>query len=206
MVEMNMSDVVRQVTRLIGDENETQIFNTDIMDWANEYIMVLARESEFNQLLDQSTYGPSTTGRTVPLQFIGEKRVTFNDVPLNRTTLLELDKLGAETSSGNPTHFYFWGSVMFLWPTPSTSGTLKIWYTAAVNAIGDMDSELPCPLIYHKDVVRACIMRAREQSEDFEQAAALAAEVTQLTGKVSYDQAFQSREGYPVVRGDPADA
>jgi len=205
---INMSDVIRQVTRLVGDEYETQVQKTDILDWANEYIMLLSREAEFNQLLLQVNYTPATTGVALPPQFIGEKRVTFNDVALEKTSLTELDDIGGlptDTSSG-VTHFYMWGNFIWLYPTPSVTGALKMWYVAAVNAVADLDADLPLPLIYHKDVVRACVMRFREQSEDYEQLAAMATEVDKNTAKIIHDQTFQSRETYPIVKPDPWDA
>ena len=204
---MNMTDVVRQVTRLVGDEYETQVQKTDILDWANEYIMLLARDAEFNQLLFSQQYTSTTPGLPLPVQFIGEKRVTFNDVPLDKTSLTELDNIGGNpiASTSEVTHFYMWGNYIWLWPTPANTGTLNMWYVGAVNAVGDFDADLPLPLIYHKDVVRACVLRFREQSEDYEQLQAMNDEVSKLTAKIIHDQTFQSRETYPVVKPGPGD-
>jgi len=206
---VNLGDVVRQVQRIFGDTYEVQIQVSDIKDWANEAMTIIVRQAETNQNTQKFDYGPTSTGVALPTQFIGEKRVTFNGIPLDKTTIGELDNLGSppETNSGTPTHFYIWGNTLYLWPLPPTLVTqgLQLWYIEAPARLDDLNIPLPIPLVFHPDVVRMCLVRARELNEDYEQARVLQAEVDQNLGKIRYDQEARPRETFPVVRDDPAD-
>lgn len=203
-----MGDVIRQVQRLFGDTFEVQINVADIKDWANEAMLQIVRQAETNQASASFTYGPTTDGVALPTQFIGEKRVTFNGLALDKSSINELDDLGAApTDSGTPIMFYTWGPKMYIWPPPASSVTngLIIWYIEAPNRVDDVNVQLPIPLVFHMDVVRMCLIRARELNEDYEQARVLKAEVDANLGQVRYDQENRARETFPVVRDDPAD-
>jgi len=206
---LNLGDVIRQVQRLFGDSFEVQIEVGDIKDWANEAIMQVVRQAETAQAEFQATYGPTTDGVTLPTQFIGEKRVTFDGVPLERVTINELDDIGVLPSdiAGSPCKFYVWGDKIYLWPLPATSVTngLKVWYVQAPARIDDPNVPLPLPVVFHMDVVRMCMVRARELNEDYEQARVLKQEVDANLGAVRHDQENRMRETFPVVRDDPAD-
>jgi len=206
---VNLGDVIRQVQRLFGDSYEVQINVSDIKDWANEAIMQIVRQAETNQQSAQFTYGPSTDGVDLPTQFIGEKRVTFAGIALEKTSLNELDDTGASPTAtgGSPSKFYTWGSKMYLWPVPHTSVSngLVLWYIEAPNRVDDTNAQLPIPLVFHMDVVRMCLIRARELNEDFEQARVLKAEVDANLGNVRYEAENRTRETFPVVKDDPGD-
>jgi hypothetical protein len=206
---VNLGDVIRQVQRIFGDSFEVQINVTDIKDWANEAMMQIVRQAETNQNSAQFTYGPTTDGVTLPDQFIGEKRVTFNAIALEKISINELDDLGVTPTdtAGAPSRFYLWGKKMYIWPMPSTAVTngLIVWYIEAPNRVDDVNIQLPIPLVFHQDVVRMCLIRARELNEDYEQARVLKAEVDANLGQVRYDQENRARETFPVIRDDPGD-
>jgi hypothetical protein len=206
---VNLGDVIRQVQRIFGDSFEVQINVTDIKDWANEAMMQIVRQAETNQASASFTYGPTTDGVTLPDQFIGEKRVTFNAIALEKTTVNELDDIGVSPSdtAGSPSKFYTWGKKMYIWPMPPTAVTngLVMWYIEAPARVDDTNVQLPIPLVFHQDVVRMCLIRARELNEDYEQARVLKAEVDANLGQVRYDQENRARETFPVIRDDTAD-
>lgn len=205
---MNLGDVIRQVQRLFGDSFEVQINVSDIKDWANEAIMQIVRQAETNQASASFTYGPTTDGVDLPAQFIGEKRVAFNGTSLEKTSINELDDVGINsTDTGAPNKFYIWGSKMYLWPVPSPSVTngLVLWYIQAPARVDDVNIQLPVPLVFHMDVVRMCLIRARELNEDYEQARVLKAEVDANLGQVRYESENRARETFPVIKDDPGD-
>jgi len=206
---VNLGDVVKQVQRLFGDNFEVQIKVDDIIDWANEAMMAIVRQAETNQASASFTYGPTTDGVTLPVQFIGEKRVTFNGVPLEKTSINELDDIGVLPTdiAGTPVKFYTWGGKMYIWPAPAASLTngLIIWYVEAPARVDDVNIQLPIPVVFHMDVVRMCLVRARELNEDYEQARILKQEIDANMGQVRFDQENRARETFPVVRDDPGD-
>jgi hypothetical protein len=205
---MNCNDVVRQVQRLFGDIYEAQITVPDIVDWINDAITTLARETEFYELIQTTAYGTATDGVTLPTQFIGEKRVTWNDCPLNKTTILELDDIGSLPSDTGPavSHFYFFTGKTYLHPKPSETKDLVLYYVASPASVGaDMNAQLPLPGHFHQTIVRRCMIRARELNEDWDQVQKLQQEVDANLGKTRDDQQNRGRETYPVVKDDPAD-
>lgn len=206
---MNLGDVVRQTQRIFGDTFEVQISVSDIKDWANEAMMQIVRQAETNQAKAVFDYGPEIDGVDLPTQFIGEKRITFEGISLNKTSLNELDDIGVQPtdSTGAPSKFYIWGGKLFLWPVPTTlvENGLELWYIEAPPRVDDVNLQLPIPLVFHMDVVRMCLIRARELNEDYEQARVLKAEVDANMGQVRYDQENRTRETFSVVRDDPAD-
>lgn len=207
---MNLNDVVRHVQRIFGDEYEVQIKTEDIVDWANESIVTIARETEFKTgTLGPVPYGPSTDGVALPTQFIGEKRVTWDSVPLDRAEINQLDDMTTVETTGvlgaRPTHFYFWDEKIYLHPTPGQAANLVMNYVATPSTHTEMSAPLPLPLHHHWTVIRMCLVRARELNEDFDQAARLQTEVDGLLGKSRDDQNNRFRETFPVVKDDPAD-
>jgi hypothetical protein len=205
---MNLGSVIRRVQRLFGDDNEVQIHVTDIIDWVNEGIANLARETEFATDVKSTAYDSTTQGFSQPTGFFREKRVTFNDVPLYKSTLGELDSLGVSVtgdSASQPTHFYFWQDKVWLYPQPSASGTLKLWYIFIPNEVSDPDAELPVPAPYHVDLIRFCLARARELDEDYQSANQLYGEVTANMGRSRDEQQNRGNQTFPVVRDDPSD-
>lgn len=204
---MNANDVVRQVQHLFGDSFEVQIKVEDIVDWINEALMTIARETEFKTASQTTSYGAATLGVALPTDFIGEKRVTWDGAPLNKTDLTMLDDLGALPGDTGPavSHFYFWEDKTWLYPQPVLSKNMILYYIQSPAMIGDMNIPLALPLHFHKDVVRMCMIRARELNEDWDQARALQNEVDANLGKTRDDQQNRGRETFPVVRDDPAD-
>lgn len=209
-VVANLSDVVRRVQRIFGDDFETQIRTSDIKDWANEALVIIVRQTECLQATAQFTYGPTTDGVDLPTDFIGEKRITFDGVALDRTQIGELDDLGVDTTTAQgsmPVKYYIWGPKLYLYPRPSVAVTngLTLWYIQHPGTQTDVNEQLPIPIDFHDDVVRMCLIRARELNEDYEQAARLQEEVNARLGMARDDQQNRVRETYPVVRDDPAD-
>ena len=198
---MILREAVKQVQRIFGDDNEIQVDVSDITDWINNAILKIARESEYFQQVSTTAYG--TSGLTLPDGFFAEKRVTYNDIALNKTSLLELDDLGANiTSNAAPAWFYIWGTTLFLYPVPNDGGLLKVWFTAIPGRITDPDSQLPLPVEFHADVVRMALVNARELDQDYNEAARISNEVTTSMAMIRHDQMNRSKETYPVVRGD----
>jgi len=205
---LNANDVVRQVQHLFGDSFEVQIKVEDIIDWINESLMTIARETEYKTSTQTTAlYGPTTLGVDLPVDFIGEKRVTWDGTPLNKTELTALDDLGALPSDIGPavSHFYFWEDKTWLYPQPGTAKPMLLYYVAAPTLVGDMNIPLALPLHFHKDIVRMCMVRARELNEDWDQARVLQNEIDANLGKTRDDQQNRGRETFPVVRDDPAD-
>jgi len=204
---LNLDQAVSRVQRLFGDDFEVQIKVTDVVDWVNESIMTIARETECFTATQTANYGAATLGLALNTDFIGERRITWDGVPLDRTEITSIDNLGLFPSDvgGSPTHFYFHDSKIWLYPQPTATKSLVIAYVQAPAVISDMTAQLPVPIFMHNDVCRMAMIRARELNEDFDQAARLQQEVDASLGKSRDDQQNKARETFPVVKDDPSD-
>lgn len=204
---MNLGSVIRRTQRLFGDDNEVQIQVTDIIDWVNEAISNIARETEFASDFATVQYTPTMQGTPLAVNFFREKRVTFNDTPLQKTELTELDQTGINNAdpASQPSHFYLWQNALWMYPTPASTGTVNFWFITIPADVSDPDTELPIPPPYHVDVVRFCLARARELDEDYSAANQLYGEVTANMGRARDEQQNRGNSTFPVVRDDPAD-
>lgn len=205
---MNLTKVINNVLRIIGDTNQVTVKAEDIVDWANESILTIVRETECITATDTSDYGPTTQGHALPTQFIGEKRVTWDSIPLDHTDITSLDNTGLvppDTAGGTPSHYYFHAGMIWLYPQPATTKSLALYYVQAPSRLDDLNTELPLPIHLHNTVTRMTLIRARELNEDFDVAAKLQSEVDQNLGKDRDDIQNRQRETFPVVKDDPND-
>jgi len=203
----SVQEIVRQVQRLFGDTSEAQIYAQDILDWINAGQMEIARQTECLQGLQKinTSVDDPTDGIILPDDFIKERRVTYNNILLARTTLEDLDTLRLattpSTTDGNSLYYYIWGGSMFLWPDPTNIGVdfYKLWYVRAPSLVSQSSDQLSIPYHMHDDIIRFCLMRAKELNED-EQG------VDRISGELSIrmaqnrEESFTPSDSYPVVR------
>lgn len=205
---MQTSDVVRRVQRIFGDNNESQLYVTDIIDWINDAQMEIVRQTQCLQsTVIFDTVAPNEGGPfLLPSNFLFERRVTYKNATLTQTSLPELDNVnaGVDTQSGKgvdiPGYYYIWGDGIYLYPVPTAaSQPLKVWYVNSPPTISVASEPLGIPVQYHEDIVRFALMRARELNEDYSGSDRLATEFQQRMGQ-SRDQAQNPYDSYPVIR------
>jgi hypothetical protein len=210
---MAVQEVVRQVQRLFGDTSEAQIYIQDIIDWINAGQLEIARQTECltgTQVIDTSSDDP-TDGIALPDDFMREKRVLYNGTALQRTVLEDLDGLGMPTSpaqiSDQPFYYYIWSGKMYLYPDPTKVGAnmYKLYYIASPVLVASSGDLLSVPFQMYDDVIRFCLMRAKELNEDEQGVNRISAEfsVKMAQGR---DEAMHPSDSYPVIRDYPGDS
>ena len=207
---MQLTEIIRRVQRIFGDEDEVQISVQDIISWVSDGQMEVARQTECLTKSLEFDFDPITfTGFVLPADFIMEKRVTWSDGSsvraLGKTTLMELDTYSVNSQSGvdhDVVLYYLWGGDIYPWPvgTKAIAKALKLWYVCAPDALSQMNDQLQIPLYMHEDLVRYALMRARELNEDVEQANAMGTELASRMVQ-SRSEAFNPfKDQYPVIR------
>lgn len=195
-----MSELVRKVQRIFGDTSEAQIYVQDIIDWANEAQMEIARQTECLTAIQSvdTTVDAPTDGIDLPTDFISEKRVTYSDLPLTRMNFDDIT--GSPAQTGEPAYFYFMAGKIFLYPVPTNLGNLyKLYYNRAPALLGASGDGLELPQHLQEDVTRYCLLRAKELNEDEQSVDRLTGE-WQARMSESRDEAQHPSDSYPVVR------
>lgn len=202
---MNLGQIIIAVQRQFGDESGAQITRSDIVRWANDALVDITRKTECLQVHAETDTLKDDGSYDVPFDFIRLRRVTYRGTRLSRVELEELDDLNPTQdteSSSNPFYFYVWGRRIFLYPKPSKAGegTLDIYYVKMPDELVS-DQDVPeIPSHMHEDIVRFCLIRAKELNEDDEKAQAL---MFEYDGRMAFarDEATNPEiESYPAVR------
>lgn len=208
---MNLLDIKTRVKRLFGDESGAQIIDADIIRWANDGQLDIVRRTECLQAHVETNSVAKDNSYALPPDAIRVRRVTYDGNVLSRVELEELDGVNksreASDITGTPTQYYIWGRQLWLYPTPSNSGTgnLDIYYLKAPATLGG-DADVPdIPGHMHEDIVRYCLARAKELDEEFNQAEQIWNDY-QMRTMLSFDEQHNpNADSYPAVRALPGD-
>lgn len=203
---MNAGEMIAAVQVQFGDRGQTQILRADILRWLNQAAIDVARKTYCVQEHAQSSSIKDQAAYDLPVDFITMRRVTYNDMVLQETTLEDSDRdfPSRDTGdfSGTPIMYYIYDYRMYLLPTPQTAGTnnIDIWYTRyPVTLINDQDiSEIPTK--YHELMVRYAFARATEQDENFTASQLLAKDYNDMIVEAKNEEFDLSSRTYPSVR------
>lgn len=207
---MILSDIILAVQRQFGDTSGAQISTADIIRWANEGQLEIVRKTECLQQHRETNVVLSDGSYELPSNFLMMKRVTLDNTLLKFRLLEDLDNTssGVDTSSSaTPSYYYTWGNTLFLYPTPSTSGTgnLDIWYICSPTTLIN-NADIPdIPAWLHYEIVRYCLARAKELDDDMDNARVIYADYQGRLNEAQYELHSQPLDSYPAVRVLPGD-
>jgi hypothetical protein len=208
---MNVGDIKRRATNMLGDDAKLVFEDVDLMDYINDAQVDLCRKTDILRGTLLLAINAGVESYALTSDVIDIQRVTYNGTKLYKTTWQEIDLfdpskditgLAGAGGAGVPTHYHREGMNIFLYPIPNftQNASLRVYYsrTPAVLAI---DTDTPeIPLSMHEDLVLRVVGKGHEQVEDFQ---------ASLSKMTEYDKAItlsqeQSQEGsdesYPVVR------
>jgi len=208
---VNVDDVIRRVQRSFGDENESQIRITDIIDWVNAAQNDICRRTEVLQGTKIWDTVPGDNDYELPPDFIRAARVEYQGEVIQQTTLDQLDMYAlsdpVHTTGNSKPFWYKWGETIHLYPDPNQaqSQVLKLYYPKLAPIVNDGNDQLGIPLHMHEDVVNYCMMKARELNEDYDERNALQAAHSQRMAESAEIVFDPSSNSYVAVRPDPWD-
>lgn len=203
---MNVGDIKRRVGNILGDDAGVYIEPVDIVDLANDGQIDIVRRTGILRTTAFISSIAGTAEYPLPADFILAKRATWMLTRLAKTTIEELDVLDVNKDVANntdtPQYYYISGNKLGLYATPvaSVANAVKVTYVRTpVVLVGDADvPEIPVHM--HEDIVRYCIMRAREQEEDYYLLQSSTADYEKRLG-LSEDQANAGEaSSYPAIR------
>jgi hypothetical protein len=200
---MLVSKMISTVQNLFGDTSEAQITPAEIIDWLNEGQRRIARDTGWISERAETDVIAGQRGYELPPDIITMERLELDGAKLPRTTLQMIDNEEPihTTKEGAPTKYYIWGNTLYLYPTPteSGSGNLDMWYKKMPVLIqSDADSaELPESM--HDAMVRFALGRAKEKDEETSDAQVIMQGVQADIGQNIHETEQKSDETYPVV-------
>lgn len=181
MPTVTAGEIVRRVKSLMADRSGTFILSTDIYDWIMDAQREISRIAECLQ--------SNTTINSVALQevyalndaILKVQKVTYQGKKLQPTTFEWLEQIDphrdSATTGGTPTHFYTDSpNVIGIWPKPSSAVVNGISVRAKIMATDTIDADtdvLSIPDYFRGEVIKFCMLKARERDEDAEMLALL---------------------------------
>jgi hypothetical protein len=199
---MDTADLVRKVQRTFGDDDQIFILVDDIIDWANDAQMQIARETDCFTLKD--TFVANTDSWPFPSDFLKVRRVTYGDVPLTKVDIEALDAIFPVAAKDSTPHFYFFSErTLTLYPAAvnTDSTVVTVYYSGQPVTLINEATQLTVPLQYHEDVVRFCVARAHERNENYRGMEIAMAEFNSRVAQRVEDQ-NQPEDSYSIIRDD----
>jgi len=210
---MIVSDVFRRVQNLLGDKGEVLIMKVDMIDWINDAIDEIIRETSNGEITQ--TFAASTGFVTIASfeALSGKmpvKRATYMGLALEGISLEDLDAKGYNLAdTGTPVLYYLKDSTIRFYPVPLSTDANSIVITlsdikAALVTPTNDGVAIPLPLAWHSAVVDYVTSKAHEKNKDWEAANRSMGLFKDATGQRIH-QAHQISDSYPVIRDDPYD-
>lgn len=206
---MDVNAVLRKTRRLFGDTaSEIVISQQDIFDWIDEAQMQITRKTHCLTTTDSSA--ASTYPKTLFADFVLAKRMVYGSTE-SVIKYIQLDDLDdanvlVPQQVDTPAYYYIANNQFNLFPTKGAadSNTVKLTYVRAPTSIASTATPLDCPLSFHEDIVRYCVMRAHERNENY-RAVQMSSDIFEGMSGQRLDEASIKEDENFVIRDDPAD-
>lgn len=208
-----VGEITTSVQRQFGDESGVQITTTDILRWINQAMIDIARKTDCVQDHKEASITSGDKSYGLPGDFINVRNVTYNGSPLRPTTMEianimwpQRDTIGG-SSSGDPEWYYIWGNVLYLYPTPASSGSgnLDIYYSRLPTVVANPTDTPEIPVGFHEDIERYCLAKAKELDDQLDEAAAIRKDYTDRVMVSKFEEENPHADSYPAVRLVPGD-
>lgn len=203
---MNVADIKRRVTNILGDDAKIVFEDIDLVDMINDAQVDICRKTGL--LVSEQLYSLSTTTPSwaIPADCIEILRAVMNGQKLYKTTWQEVDTLDPSKDSGTtrgvPDRFYVMGNKITFYPYTSTNTTnnIRVVYSCTPTVLVN-DTDTPdIPLAYHEDIVIRVVARGHELVEDYQAASSKSAEYDKAITLTQEQAQEVSDESYPHIR------
>lgn len=201
---MNLGDIKRRVLTQMGDSNNALITAAAVVDWANDGQLDIARKTK---CLEDSVDIPVVNGtdrydKPADLMLIGSAEL--DGYLITATTREDVNSLdpsrSANATEGTPTVVYPYGDSVYLYPIPTSDGTLRLFYIRTPEPLV-ADGDVPeIPVQMHEDIVRYALANAKELNEEEDIAQSIRAEYSLRISLSTEEAQNPNDESYPAVR------
>lgn len=174
---MNLSDIIQRVQDEFGDSAEIQVTKPMIARWATDAQKDIARRvrclgatEQLSSVDGQVSYAPAFVGGLVEVY-----RVTYAGIPLTRVSAEYFDinfpqwETTTPFEATQPSYYAMRGNALLIYPAPNAalSNGIKIGYFKLSGTLTSGSAEtLEVPELFHEDIVRYCMARAKALDDD----------------------------------------
>jgi hypothetical protein len=205
---MLVSEVITRVQNGFGDSNQVMIYDTHIMDWINEGMLEIVRETQCISKMENSMQASAFNNNAGVgiADMILLKRVYYDTTSLLLLEPESLDRLGYAPQGGVPVGYYTEGSRIFLYPNPPTTDTTKItiFYVPAPVAVTATGDAIGIPFYLHGDLAEWCLAKAHERNENYRAAEVIMTRFMKNLSKRKFESLSRD-DTYRTVQPDPMD-
>lgn len=211
-----VSEIVTYITRQFGDEAQIQIDEADIIRWINSgQREIISNNTSINQavavtdiIANKSNYPLGKDTAFAGIQNINA--VLFKGTPLQASTFQEAltynTKPDANNNSGIPHLWYEKVGLLNLWPVPTEAvpSGLQIYFNKAPVTITATGDPVGVPDNFYNALIQYVLQQAYELDENFQAAAAKAAQFEKSVN-IQQNQTIIQSTFFPTIQGDPED-
>lgn len=208
---MDFGDILSRTQREFGDENEIQIETDDVLRWANDAQLEIARKTEC--IVRETTFTSSAGIEAYPLpaDFMKIKDCFYNGVLMHPIALSSLDSMAPDRkTSTTPFAYPFWYRVrskqLLVWPLPQDTGkTFDLEYVARPVLFTGTNSTSELPEQFVPEIVTYCLARAYALDGNFGASQARGQEFDQRTSQFMSEGNWAQGDTYPLIETPYAD-
>lgn len=166
---MLVSEIKDRVERIFGDESGTFLEPADMLAWINDGQLEIVKKTDCLVTSVTAAITALDNSYAVPADFLKVIKLVLNGVQLT-----EAPFEGATTQTTGflvdvPSGCYtIWNSTIYFASVDvNTVVNYTLFHTKRPAAL-TVDADIPAiPLEYHEDIVRFCLVRAKEMEEDY---------------------------------------
>lgn len=171
-MSLTVGDIKTRVKRQFGDEAGAQITDDDILRWANDGQLDIVRRTKVLQgkgsIARSADSYPMVDGTHLYVNAVGTSGRILRPTVVDKLGRLypgyTLDKTGV------PEWYYVWDREIYIFPDDVSVASIEVYYVKPPAAL-ILDTDVPeIPEDMHEDIVRYCLVRARELDSDTEDA------------------------------------
>lgn len=198
-------EIATRVKRIFGDESGVEIEDADILRWINDGQLDIARRTSCIHRVTELGAIAGVTQYAIPFDFLFFKRATYNGRLLSSIPFQTLDKMypnrDVNPAIGTPEYISVLGADFLIYPAPESTGVmnLDLTYVGRPVSMTALTETPELPAVYQEALVRFCLMRTKEQDEDWTVARGIRDEYEALVIDTHHGQQTQSNDHYPVV-------
>lgn len=128
--------------------------------------MELALEAFVIEEVTTTASVPSTQTIAFPTNCFAIRRIEYDGKKLRPTTLESDPKNSTTEVTGTPGAYGIWNNTIYLYPTPSSIKTVKIFHYSVPTALTTASTSLSVPVRYHTDIIDMVlsVMYAKDQN------------------------------------------